>query len=226
VELGEVETWLRRHPAVSNAAVVMQKSDIDERSTVGFVAADKATVTTAELRNHLAATLPSYMIPSRLVITPRLPTMPSGKIDRGPYAVAGFSAGGVAAMAVAEELRALGESTDFVGLIDSVTPLSVSVPSPFTTPRRLVRFSRALVGRAWEVLNRPRPLRRARLAILRSLTRWDILEREHSFDEMFPDAGAPRGRMKSTSTRGSTNKRSGATSSAGCRSIWCCFALR
>jgi thioesterase domain-containing protein len=111
---------------------------------------------------------------------------------RGPYAVAGFSAGGVAAMAIAEELRALGESTDFVGLIDSVTPLSVSVPSPFTAPRRLVRFSRTLVGRAWEVLNRPRPLpelwRRARLAILRSLTRWDFLEREHSFDEMFPDA--------------------------------------
>ena len=111
---------------------------------------------------------------------------------RGPYAVAGFSAGGVAAMAVAEELRALGESTDFVGLINSVTPLSVSVPSPFTTPRQLVRFSRTLVGRAWEVLNRPGPLpelwMRARLAILRSLTRWNFLEREHNFDEMFPNA--------------------------------------
>ena len=112
--------------------------------------------------------------------------------SRGPYAVAGFSAGGVAAMAIAEELRALGESTDFVGLIDSLTPLSVSVPSPFTTPRRLVRFSRTLVVRTWEVLNRPRPLpelwRRARLAILRSLTRWNFLEREHNFDEMFPNS--------------------------------------
>jgi amino acid adenylation domain-containing protein len=366
VELGEVETWLRRQPAVSDAAVVMQKSGVEEGSTVGFVVADKGAVTTAELRNHLAATLPSYMIPSRLVITPRLPTMPSGKIDRralaerdltgagepeppappgdpmlhtlfriwtrvldrpvtdaaasffdlggdslqvvemfleierclgstceapaffrnptigtllkllrpttcmgwsapllklslgqasvrplflapglngrvdyvylaealsadipvyalrsrasrhpdcgqetlrqmaayfaslmrqvqprGPYAVAGFSAGGVAAMAIAEELRALGESTDFVGLIDSLPPLSVSVPSPFTTPRRLVRFSRTLVGRAWEVLNRPGPLpevwMRARSAILRSLTRWNFLEREHNFDEMFPN---------------------------------------
>ena len=82
VELGEVETWLRRHPAVSDAAVVMQKSGVGEGSTVGFVVADKGAVTTAELRNHLVATLPSYMIPSRLVITPRLPTMPSGKIDR------------------------------------------------------------------------------------------------------------------------------------------------
>ena len=95
-------------------------------------------------------------------------------------------------MAIAEELRALGESTDFVGLIDSVPPLSVSVPSPFTTPRRLVRFSRTLVGRAWEVLNRPGPLpelwMRARSAILRSLTRWNFLEREHNFDEMFPNA--------------------------------------
>ena len=64
---------------------------------------------------------------------------------RGPYAVAGFSAGGVAAMAIAEELRALGESTDFVGLINSLPPLSVSVPSPFTTPRQLVGSR----GRSW-----------------------------------------------------------------------------
>ena len=40
-------------------------------------------------------------------------------------------------MAIAEELRARGESTDFVGLIDTLPPKSVSVPSPFTSPRRL-----------------------------------------------------------------------------------------
>ena len=82
VELGEVEACLRQHPAVSDAAVVMQKRGVEEGSPVGFVVADKGAVTAAELRHHLAATLPSYMIPSRLVIAPRLPTMPSGKIDR------------------------------------------------------------------------------------------------------------------------------------------------
>ena len=50
---------------------------------------------------------------------------------RGPYAIAGFSAAGVAAMAIAEEVRALGENTDFVGLIDSIPPKSVPIPSPF-----------------------------------------------------------------------------------------------
>ena len=95
-------------------------------------------------------------------------------------------------MAIAEELRALGESTDFVGLIDSLPPMSVSVPSPFTTPQRLVRFSRTLVNRAWEVLSRPGPLpelwMRSRAAVLRSVTRWDLLQREYNLDEMFPNA--------------------------------------
>ena len=132
---------------------------------------------------------------------------------RGPYAVAGFSAGGVAAMAIAEELRALGESTDFVGLIDSLTPLSVSVPSPFTTPRRLVRFSRTLVGRAWEVLNRPGPLPELWMArSLGNIAQSHALElpraRAQRSTRCSPTPRPPRGRMKSASTRGSTKKRS------------------
>jgi aspartate racemase len=363
VELGEIESWLRKHPAVRDAVVLMQKREGVEKSLVGFVAADNVAVTASELRNHLAAALPSYMIPSRLVITKSLPTTRSGKIDRralaerdwaepgepeppasdsvlhtlfriwshlldtsvtdvaanffdlggdslqmvemfleierclgmtceptafyknptigtllklcrrggsaplvqlsagedhvrplflaptlsgsgtdyvhlvetlsaeipvyalqqflrsrhpdvgretlrqmavrfarlirevqpqGPYAVAGFSAGGITAMAIAEELRGLGENTDFVGLIDSLPPVSVSVPSPFTSLRRFVRFSRTLVDRVGEVLSLPRPLselwRRGRAAVRRIGRRWKLLVRRHNFDGMFPDA--------------------------------------
>ena len=47
------------------------------------------------------------------------------------------------------------------------------------------------MGRAWEVLSRPDPLpelwMRSRSAILRSVTRWNLLERKYNLDEMFPN---------------------------------------
>lgn len=370
VELGEIEARLRHHPAVTEAAVVVHKGGGHGGAPVGFVIADRGGVSAAQLREHLAATLPSYMVPSRLVIMASLPITPSGKVDRlalaeldlaepaeseptvaagdplvrsllqiwtrllgrpvtdtsasffdlggdsllvvqmfteaetslgracdapaffknptisnlatllrnatpvdwsapvialahgephvrplflapgvsgsgldyvhlaaalsseipvyalqdrpllasarrhetlreavaryttwirevqprGPYAIAGFSAGGIVAMAIAQELRALGESTDFVGLIDSIPPKSVLVPSPFGSPRRLVRLARTAAGRVREVLSGPggisRLWARARSAALRGLTRWNVLPlgRDPTMDELFTDA--------------------------------------
>ncbi|MEI9952093.1 MAG: amino acid adenylation domain-containing protein [Pseudomonadota bacterium] len=96
--------------------------------------------------------------------------------QRGPYAIAGFSAGGVFAVAIAEELAARGERCDFVGLIDSVPPASVPMLSPFTSPRRLLRLSRTVFGRVREIVERTRSisqlLLRATAAAQRSLARW------------------------------------------------------
>src|SRR5262249_31597065 len=108
-----------------------------------------------------------------------------------PYAVAGYSASGILALVIAEELHARGESTDFVGLIDSEPPNSVPVPSPLTSPRRLVRLSKTVVGRMRELLAGPRPLpriwRRARVAAVRSAARWQVLpiRYELTVDEIF-----------------------------------------
>jgi thioesterase domain-containing protein len=94
----------------------------------------------------------------------------------GPYSIAGFSAGGVFAVAIAEELAVRGESADFIGLIDSVPPASVPMASPLTSPRRLARLSRTVVGRVQEILEQPRPIwqlwSRTRAATLRSVSRW------------------------------------------------------
>ncbi len=366
VELGEIEARLRQHPAVSEAAVIARGDALEGGSTVGFVVADRQAVSPAQLREHLAAALPSYMIPSRLVIRPDLPTMSSGKIDRralsgldiaeppesappaaeddpllrsllriwsdllgrpltdtaasffdlggdsllvvqmfseievrlgrtcdapaffrnptvshlasllraatrtdwsaplielapgapgvrplfrapalsgrgldyvhlaeamggdtplyglqtpagpksglaqgtlrelaayfasriqelqprGPYAVAGFSAAGIVAMAIAQELHTRGETTDFVGIIDSVPPRSVPVPSPFSSLRRLFRLSRTAVGRVRETLSGPRKLdrlwARTRSAALRGAARWNLLalRRDPTFSDM------------------------------------------
>ena len=369
VELGEIESRLRRHPAVGEAAVVMHKRLAGDASLVGFVTVDGARDVSEELlREHLAAALPAHMVPSRIIISASLPTTPSGKLDRvalaecelaerldsdappsvtdsllgtlmhiwtnvlgapvtntstsffdlgghsllvvqmfseieqrigrtcsaaaffknptishlaellrastdldpsgliqltqgqpgilplflvagltgsemdyvhlvdalsddvpvyalrlrafrdsehpdqtlreaardladlmqeaqprGPYAVAGYSAGGILALVIAEELRARGESTDFVGLIDSAPPNSVPVPSPLTSPRRLVRMLKAGVGRVRELLAGPRALpriwRRARAAAVRSAARWNVLpiRYELTVDDIFVD---------------------------------------
>ncbi|MFD7834998.1 amino acid adenylation domain-containing protein [Streptomyces sp. NPDC059761] len=94
VELGEVETALREHPAVSDAAVSAHTSDHDGHLMAHLVLADadagSGAVAVAvalgalakELRAHLSARLPAYMVPSHYVPVPALPLTSNGKLDR------------------------------------------------------------------------------------------------------------------------------------------------
>jgi D-alanine--poly(phosphoribitol) ligase subunit 1 len=81
VELEEVEAWLRRHPAVSEAAVVAEGRAAD-RFLVAYVsdARDAELVPTA-LYEYLAQLLPHVMVPREFRVMPQLPRGPSGKID-------------------------------------------------------------------------------------------------------------------------------------------------
>jgi hypothetical protein len=65
---------LRSHPAVRDAVVLVR----DER----LVAYAAGAATPDELRAHLAAWLPDFMLPSALVVLDSLPLTPSGKVDR------------------------------------------------------------------------------------------------------------------------------------------------
>jgi len=98
VELGEIENALARHPRVAEAAVLAgrrvggawQRSEagsadwlvawVVPRSEVGEGA--EAAVGEDELRTHLAALLPEYMVPGTFVALDALPRTPSGKVDR------------------------------------------------------------------------------------------------------------------------------------------------
>jgi len=93
VEPGEIETALRAHPAVAEAAVVARQ-DVGERYLAAFVAAAPGrTLGVAELRAHLSAVLPAWMVPSFFVTMDALPKGPGGKIDRRALpAVAGTAA--------------------------------------------------------------------------------------------------------------------------------------
>ncbi|GII94614.1 non-ribosomal peptide synthetase [Sinosporangium siamense] len=88
IEPGEIAGALTRHPAVSQAAVTADANGGETR-LVGYAVLDQAgsdlpaAPEPGELRAHVAALLPDYMVPAAIVVldTP-LPLTPNGKLDR------------------------------------------------------------------------------------------------------------------------------------------------
>jgi len=78
VELGEIESRLLEHPAVSAAAVAVH----DDALTAYVVPVPGAEPAPAALRTHLAVHLPEYMLPSACLVLPALPLTANGKLDR------------------------------------------------------------------------------------------------------------------------------------------------
>lgn len=84
IELGEIEAVLAEHPAVRESVVLVREvTPGDERLVAYVVAAGASADLTENLRAHLRARLPDYMLPSVFVALDRLPLMPNGKVDRG-----------------------------------------------------------------------------------------------------------------------------------------------
>jgi thioesterase domain-containing protein len=81
IELGEVESALRSHPRVLEAAVLAPGEGADRR-LLAYVAAPEAPPQPAELAAHLRRTLPEALVPAVIVVLPELPHTPNGKVDR------------------------------------------------------------------------------------------------------------------------------------------------
>ena len=81
VELGEIEAALAKHPTVREA-VVVARGDISDRRLVGYVVPADGRFDAEELREHLKASLPEFMVPSAFVRLDALPLTANRKIDR------------------------------------------------------------------------------------------------------------------------------------------------
>ena len=83
IEVGEVESVLKQHPAVAQVAVVATADDTGPKRLVAYVVAARGkTPPSEELRNHLRARLPEYMVPAAFLMLDRLPLSRSGKVNR------------------------------------------------------------------------------------------------------------------------------------------------
>ncbi|MEU5432256.1 amino acid adenylation domain-containing protein [Streptomyces sp. NPDC020719] len=94
IEPGEIEAALLAHPGVSRAAVVTrQTAGAADRILVAYaVPAPGTRPEPAELRAHLAASLPEHMVPSACVLLDALPLTANGKLDTKALPDPDFSA--------------------------------------------------------------------------------------------------------------------------------------
>ncbi|MDR3636255.1 MAG: amino acid adenylation domain-containing protein [Isosphaeraceae bacterium] len=90
VELGEIEGALRQAPGVQDAAVTFSPPT---GRVVGYVAVGTGvSVDPEEVRRHLRSMLPSYAVPTNVVVLPVLPRSPSGKVERSALPAPGDDA--------------------------------------------------------------------------------------------------------------------------------------
>ncbi len=82
VEPGEVRHVLAAHPAVAGCAVVAHTDDDGDTRLVGYLVPRGTGLDLAAVRDHAAAALPEFMVPSALVVLDELPLTPHGKLDR------------------------------------------------------------------------------------------------------------------------------------------------
>jgi len=82
VELGEVERRLLACRDVVEVAVTTRTDPFGQRGLIAYlVREDQRRGSVEEIREELASWLPCYMIPEIIVELPRLPKLPSGKVD-------------------------------------------------------------------------------------------------------------------------------------------------
>lgn len=87
IEPGEIEAALHASSGVRLAAVTLQSGPNGEARLVAHVEPESGIgIDTSALRRDLKQRLPAYMLPSSLVVVPRIPLLASGKIDRGALA--------------------------------------------------------------------------------------------------------------------------------------------
>jgi amino acid adenylation domain-containing protein len=82
IELGEIQSRLLEIPGVSDAAVVHRREG-DDAEIIAYVVPEVGQrLSTRLLRAELAGRVPSYMVPSAVVLLERLPLTVNGKLDQ------------------------------------------------------------------------------------------------------------------------------------------------
>jgi aryl carrier-like protein len=83
IDLGEIESALRRHPDVREAVVMLREDEPGQKRLVAYlIGAADSLPGAAALQPFLRAQLPDYMVPGTFVGIVKFPLTPNGKINR------------------------------------------------------------------------------------------------------------------------------------------------
>ncbi|MFR9752328.1 amino acid adenylation domain-containing protein, partial [Nocardia sp. 004] len=82
VELGEIETVLGGYHQVRHAAVAVHRGAAGDQLIAYVVAVPDTDIDESDLLSHARSALPSYMVPSAVVVLEQLPLNANGKLDR------------------------------------------------------------------------------------------------------------------------------------------------
>ena len=99
IELGEIEARLAEHPQVREAVVLAREDTAGEKRLVAYYTAagmgeaEAASVGAEQLRAHLSAVVPDYMVPAAYVRMERLPL--TAEREAGPQGAAQAGTGGL-----------------------------------------------------------------------------------------------------------------------------------
>lgn len=83
IELGEIEAALKQHPEIRDSAVLLVEGPHGDAQLVGYIVPRKQPgPKNKDVRNHLLAYVPEYMVPATFVRLKALPLTVNGKVDR------------------------------------------------------------------------------------------------------------------------------------------------
>jgi len=91
VEPGEIELAVAAVPRVAQAVVVVREDGPREKRLIAYVTREEDLDPDA-VREHLAARLPEFMVPTTVVVLDRFPLTVNGKIDRAALPAPEFTA--------------------------------------------------------------------------------------------------------------------------------------
>jgi len=82
IELGEIESVLLSHQEIQACVVHAQKDRNNNDSLIAYYVSSNDQIDKQKLREHLANSLPYYMVPSAFIELDNLPLNTNGKVDR------------------------------------------------------------------------------------------------------------------------------------------------